>query len=329
MEGEADLTMKSLLAAAVMFALGTIGCRSRSPEPAPQKRIERPDEEASPPDASAPPASTDEPRSFEFTWRPPGGDEAAYAMNEPEDRHRMVVFGPRAPGPYPVLIAMHGQPKRGERPSAYAFPRKVIDVTFDLVRTGEVRPLVLALPVFRFQGLNWPSFDLVAFRAKVEEVMAGAGLVAGDFYVVGHSGAVGCGGDGMNRAHRIRPAAVGFFDTCLGAGWRDEIRALQRAKVPTWILQSVETAGVQPRQLREYDGRYDFGQVFRTVGLAPVACPTHAPEAPLREQQSYRCAADADGLVRGFIVDTGSGEEAHNALVAVALAYFLREELHR
>jgi hypothetical protein len=83
---------------------------------------------------------------------------------------------------------------------------------------------------------------------------------------------------------------------------------------------------VQPRHLREYDGRYDFGPVFQTVGLAPVACPERLPLAPLRPQP-YRCSAYADGLVRGFLVDTGEGEEAHNALVSVALAYFFREHL--
>jgi hypothetical protein len=248
-------------------------------------------------------------------------------MTEPDDRHRIVVVGRRAAGAYPVLIALHGQPKRGQSPRGYAFLPKVIDVTSDLVRRGEVQPLVVALPVFRFAGLNWPAFDLVAFRAKVEEVLAAEGVIAKDFYVVGHSGAAGCGGDGLNRAHRIRPTAVGFFDTCLGSGWRDEVRALQGARVDTSILQSVETAGVQPRHLREYDGRYDFGQVFRTVGLGPVACPTHLPDAPLRSQP-YRCAADHDGVVRAFLVDTGEGEEAHNALVGVALAFFLREHLH-
>jgi hypothetical protein len=325
MEGEASLAARALVVAVVVH--GSVGCRSRSVEAAPPSAVARAEDAASSPDVSAPIDSI-EPQTTEFTWRPPGGDDAAYAMSEPEDRHRMVIFGSRAAGPWPVLFAMHGQPKRGERPSAYAFPRRVIDVTLDLVRTGEVRPLVVVLPVFRFRGVNWPAFDLVAFRAKVEELMAAKGLVAADFYVVGHSGAAGCGGDGMNRAHRIHPAAVGFFDTCLGAGWGDEIRTLARARVPTSILQSVETAGVQPRWQREYDGRYDFGQVFRTVGLAPVACPSHVPEAPLREQP-YRCAASGDGLVRGFVVDTGQGEEAHNALVGVALAYFLREHLSR
>jgi hypothetical protein len=202
----------------------------------------------------------------------------------------------------------------------------VIEVASGLVARGEVAPFVLALPVFRFGGVDWPGFDLAAFRGKVEEVLAAQGLASKEFYVVGHSGAAGCGGDGMNRAHRLRPAAVGFFDTCLGAGWRDEIRALQRARVPVWIFQSVETAGVQPRHLREYDGRYDFGQVFRTVGLAPVGCAEHVPDAPLRAQ-TYRCAEDAEGRTRAFVVDTGEGEPAHEALVSVAFAHFLREEL--
>ncbi len=225
-----------------------------------------------------------------------------------------------------MLVALHGQPKRGQSPRTYAFPERVIDVATHLVARKEVAPFVLALPVFRFGGLNWPGFDLAAFRAKVEEVMSAEGLVAKEFYVVGHSGAAGCGGDGMNRAHRMHPSAVGFFDTCLGAGWRDEIRTLERSRIPVWIFQSVETAGVQPRHLREYDGRFDFGQVFRTVDLSPSACPPRVPDAPLRPQP-YRCAADPAGLARAFIVDTGEGDEAHNALVSVAASYFVREYL--
>jgi hypothetical protein len=65
---------------------------------------------------------------------------------------------------------------------------------------------------------------------------------------------------------------------------------------------------------------------LRTVGLAPVACPERGPDAPLRSQP-YQCAADPDGIARAFLVDTGEGEEAHNALVGVALSYFLREHL--
>jgi hypothetical protein len=202
----------------------------------------------------------------------------------------------------------------------------VTDVARELVARGDAPPLVVALPVFRFAGVNWPGFDLVAFRAKVEELLHAEGVTAGDFYVVGHSGAAGCGGDGLNRAHRIDPKAVGFFDTCLGSGWRDEVRALERAHIPIAILQSVETAGVQPRRLREYDGRFDFGQVFSAVGLAPIECPLRLPDAPLRSQPC-RCAANADGDARAFIVDTGEGEAAHNALVPVALRYFLRTYL--
>jgi hypothetical protein len=344
MESEADLMTPpaqfdrwSTIVAAATVAVSA-ACQSRLPQPAEALSGEQA------PDAKAPPVGSvvvdvrrpsedasrqpDEPRTVRFAWRPPGADKAPYTMAEPEDQHRIVIVGHRETGSYPVVVALHGQPKRGQSPRSYAFARRVIDATTEVVMRGDVPPLVVALPVFRFSGLNWPSFDLVAFRAKVEEVMAAEGLIAGDFYVVGHSGAAGCGGDGMNRAHRLHPAAVGFFDTCLGAGWGDEIRALERDRVPTSILQSVETAGVQPRQLREYDGRYDFGPIFRTVGLAPVACPAHVPAAPLRPQP-YRCSATGDGLVRGFIVDTGQGEEAHNALVGVALAYFLREHLPR
>jgi hypothetical protein len=226
-----------------------------------------------------------------------------------------------------VVVAFHGQPRRGEAPRSYAFGGAVIAVAQGLVERGEVSPFVLALPAFRYRGTNWPSFDLGAFRDKVSELLAREHLEASSYYVVGHSGAAGCGGDGMNQAHRIEPAAVGFFDTCLGAGWRNEVLRLRKAKVRTWMLHSVETAGFVPRQSQEYLSTFDFGKAYAPAGLAPIECPTRLPEKPLR-QQPFRCAADSEGITRAFVVDTGEGEAAHNALVPVALAFFLREELH-
>jgi hypothetical protein len=248
-------------------------------------------------------------------------------MADPEDQHRIVLTpGVRAGETYPVVIALHGQPKRGQRPASYAFPKAVTDVAVDLVRRGEVAPFVLVAPVFRFFGANWPAFDLVAFRRVVEERLAAEGVRAGAFFVVGHSGAAGCGGDGLNRAHRIRPRAVGFFDTCLGAGWRDEIAALRAERIATLVIHSVETAGFVPRQPREYLSDFDFGRPYAAVGLAPGPCPQHLPDVALRPRP-FRCSADDDGIVKAFVVDTGEGETAHEAVVPVALTYFLREYL--
>src|SRR5262249_13433223 len=140
---------------------------------------------------TAPEEPNSEPRVVRFAWRPPGAEAAAYAMTEPDDQHRIVLMGRVGSGRYPVVIALHGQPKRGQSPRSYLFPQKVMEVANDLVRMGEVQPLVLALPVFRYGGVNWPAFDLVAFRDKVEEVMCAEGIAAERFYVVGHSGAAG------------------------------------------------------------------------------------------------------------------------------------------
>ena len=310
----------------VAVLLSCVGCERRLSPPPPVSAESRPE---APPDAArasidARDAAIPTEHTVRFAWSPPGADPAAYQQSDAEDQHRLVFFGTTSSGRYPVLIALHGQPKRGQIPRNYAFPQKVIDVARDLVGRGERPPLAVALPVFRYVGVDWPAFDLALFRARVEEAMRDEGLTAGDFYVVGHSGAAGCGGDGLNRAHRIEPKAVGFFDTCLGSGWRDEIRALKRAHVRTLVVQGVETAGVQPRHLREYDGRFDFGRVFGPLGLAPTECPTRLPDAPLRPQP-FHCSSDPDHDVQAFIIDTGEGEAAHNALVPIALAYFLRE----
>src|SRR5687768_12428302 len=57
------------------------------------------------PASSAPQAhSTERPRTIRFAWRPSGASAEAYAMDEPEDQHR-IVLAPNisAGGSHPVL----------------------------------------------------------------------------------------------------------------------------------------------------------------------------------------------------------------------------------
>jgi len=278
--------------------------------------------------ASAEPArasADDAMRVVRFPWRPPGGSAEAYAMEDIEDQHRIVLpAGSAKGGAYPVLVAFHGQPKRGDAPRNYAFAAKVIDTATRAMKGSDVRPVVVILPVFRYFGTNWPQFDVDAFRGEVERRLAELGIESNGYYIVGHSGAAGCGGDGMNRAHRMRPTAVGFFDTCLGPGWRDEVQRLRAARVPTLLMHSLETAAFSPRQATEYLPTFDFGRAYGPAGLSPAACPTELPSARLRDQP-YRCSADERGITRGLIVDSGEGEEGHNALVPIALEYFLKQ----
>ena len=187
-----------------------------------------------------------------------------------------------------------------------------------------IRPVVLVLPVFRFEGGNWPWFDPARFKKEVVARLEAEGIEAGDFYAFGHSGAAGCGGGGLNQAHLLEPAAVGFFDTCLGAGWREALGALRKAKIPTVDIRSVETAGFSPRQRPEYQASFDFGRAYAPEGLEAVACAGPHPGARLRDQP-FRCAKTADGIVRAFVVDTGQGEQAHRDVVAPAVEFFLEE----
>src|SRR5262245_43339641 len=109
--------------------------------------------------SAAQPEPTTAPRMVRFDWIPPGANPADYEMREPEDQHRIVLVGNVARGGrYPVVVALHGQPRRGQEPRRYAFAGPVIDVARSLAAQGEVRPFVLVLPVFRFHGTNWPSF---------------------------------------------------------------------------------------------------------------------------------------------------------------------------
>jgi len=48
------------------------------------------------------------------------------------------------------------------------------------------------------------------------------------------------------------------------------------------------------------------------------------PGERLRDRR-YRCAASADVAAKGFVVDTGEGADAHRALVALAVRYFIVE----
>lgn len=253
---------------------------------------------------------------------------AYYAAPAPEDQHHLVLTpGVARGGRYPVVMAFHGQPRRGQLPRDYAFARKVTETVLDLVERREIEPVVLVLPVFRYEGQNWPAFDLAAFGAELTRLLGEEGISGTGYLLFGHSAAAGCGGRGLNEAERLQPRAVGFFDTCVGPGLGQAVRALRRAEVPTLLLHSVETAGFRPRPPVEYVPDFDFGRVYRPLGLEPLAqCPTELPEAPLRSLP-YRCAADAQGITRALVVDTGEGQEGHDAVVPVAVRYFLRQHL--
>ena len=248
-------------------------------------------------------------------------------MSDPEDQHRILLTrGVEKGKAYRVVIALHGQPRRGQAPRNYVFPRVVADVTRQLVQANQIEPLILVTPVFRFEGQNWPQFELAEFMPEVRRILADHGLSIKGNYAVGHSGAAGCGGGWLNRASNASLNAVGFFDTCVGAGFLQQIRALGKNRTPTLIIHSVETAGFQPRQPVEYDAHFDFGQVYSAIGLHRATCPRRLPDAPLRDLD-FRCAVNDGDSTLALVVDTGQGEKAHEALVPVALRYFLQEYL--
>lgn len=264
-------------------------------------------------------------RTYRFSWSPPGADSAAYRLDAPEDQHQLLITaGVPSHSSVDVLIAMHGQPRRGELPRNYTFGRTVTGVVRTMVEAGRIEPMVVALPVFRFQGENWPGFDLRAFIEEVRERLTSERLQIRRVSVVGHSGAAGCGGQGLNRVFEAPVSAVGFFDTCVGPGFVSAIRGLERMGISTLIVHSVETAGYRPRQPVEYLSSFDFGRVYRPSGLRPSSCPTVLPEVPLRALE-YRCASNPAGTIRALVVDTGEGEPAHQAVVPVALRYFLEQ----
>ena len=281
--------------------------------------------DAAPPGVNSVPLP--EERILHFAWKPERARSIEYAMQAREDQHTIFALrGVEVGKPTPVVVAFHGQPRRRQPPHTYAFPRTVAEVARRLVESRAVTPFVLVTPVFRFEGQNWPNFEPAQFVEEVKRILANDGIAAGRFYFVGHSGAAGCGGGGLNHVADASPSAVGFFDTCVGAGFLESVRELGRRGVPTFIAHSVETAGYQPREPTEYESHFDFGKVYSKVGLLPTACPERLPDAPLRKLE-YRCAANPSGTVRALVIDTGEGEKAHEALVPVALRYFLMEYL--
>lgn len=263
---------------------------------------------------------------YSFKYRPSSALQKAYRMDDPMDEHRLFV--PKKidkSQAYPIVIGFHGQPKRGKNPRDYSFQKAIRNSLYSIYKSG-TKPFILVLPVFRFYGQNWPGFDPGAFRKAVESELEELGIRAESWHAFGHSGAAGCGGEGLNAVHRMKPANVGFFDTCLGKGWQQAIRTLQDHKIATINIHSVETAGFRPKQRPEYQSKFDFGRAYGPLGMSPVTCEGPHPGERLRNQP-YRCAATPDGIIRGFVVDTGEGQAAHEAVLTVAFRYFLLEVL--
>ena len=258
-----------------------------------------------------------------FKWCPSSKAKNAYEMSNPNDQHRIVFTkGVTSGGSYPVVVAFHGQPKRGKNPRDYMFMEPVQRLVTQMVEKGEIKPVILVIPVFRFVGENWPWMNPKKLKDKVKEILDDHNIKATDWYVFGHSGAAGCGGAGLNQAHRMKPKAVGFFDTCLGKGWRQELSYLRKAHIKTVNIHSVETAGFKPRQRPEYQSGFNFGRAYKPEGLKPIKCPSTHPGLKLRTQK-FKCAATDDKIIHAFIVDSGEGQEAHMALIKPAVRYFL------
>lgn len=269
----------------------------------------------------------EEPKLLRFAYRPRGATAREYEMSAPEEQHQIWMAPGVRPGTPPSLIAFHGQPRRGKSPADYESPRVILNVVREAVQARVIEPLVVLIPVFRFEGKNWPNFDVAEFLAEANRHLREEGIELREPYVIGHSGAAGCGGGALNALEGLNPRAVGFFDTCLGGGFRQSVQSLARRKIPTLIMHSVETAGFHPREPIEYNDHFDYGLVYGPLGLKPAPCPEVMPEVPLRKLD-YRCASNSSGTTEALVVDTGTGEPAHNDTLPVGLRYFFKRYLH-
>lgn len=264
------------------------------------------------------------PLTVRFEWCPKARAADSYDLPEEADQHRIVFPKGLVKGKsYPVVVAFHGQPKRGKNPRDYSFMEPVQQQVLKMVDEKDIQPVILVMPAFRYFGSNWPWFQPKKFKDEVVQKLEAAGFGATAWYAFGHSGAAGCGGGGLNQIHLMNPAGVGFFDTCLGDGWQKEIAALQKAKVATFNIHSVETAGFKPKQHPEYQADFDFGRAYSPLGIDPVECPGQHPGKKLRTLK-HRCSATKDGVVKSFVIDTGEGVEAHKAILEPAISFFLK-----
>src|SRR5262245_44082077 len=105
------MKLTGILLLAILNA-GLTACESRGAQGSGRPTIENLVEASSRAQVEAPSADADfAPRIVRFAWSPPGADAAAYAMTEPEDQHLIAIVGSGGSRTYPVVIALHGQPK--------------------------------------------------------------------------------------------------------------------------------------------------------------------------------------------------------------------------
>ena len=144
-----------------------------------------------------------------------------------------------------------------------------------------------------------------------------------DFYVSGLSGSGGCGGDGINRADRMKPKAVAFFDTCPSEQMRLQVLKLRIQKTSTLVLLKNQMTG-NP----QYDDAFDYSTFIARLGAGPVSCPTNRAisDLPLRDV-GYKCAGSKDGCVDVLVVDTGSQGQGHGGAFLAGFRYFLETRI--
>ena len=110
--------------------------------------------------SAAPDSSKPGPRVVRFSWIPSGAAATAYEIDDPEDQHRLVMVGNVTPGGeyWSWWRSTDSRAVENRRTTTHSAKRSSRSPAPSSSR-GEVRPFILALPVFRYQGTNWPSFD--------------------------------------------------------------------------------------------------------------------------------------------------------------------------
>ena len=128
-------------------------------------------------------------------------------------------------GPRPLVVVLHGINGKSQKkhPSLDEHGVHVGKLAGKLVEDGKVTPLLIAAPT-EFSDGPWRSFDLARFVAAVKAAVAAQSVEIDDdqVSVVGHSGAGGTRGAGLNKladeggvfaGHSLK--VLGIADTCI------------------------------------------------------------------------------------------------------------------
>ena len=187
-------------------------------------------------------------------------------------------------GPRPLVIALHGINARNRQPHPPLNEHAVHagKLVEKLIDDGKVTPLLIAAPT-EFSNQPWHDFDIARFVAAVEKALEAQSVQIDhdQVSVVGHSGAGGYPGRGMNKiadqggafdGHKLK--VFGLADTCITSDNAKHYRDGLKDNDTTVVYALHKGTGGWPG----YSGSQTFA---KALGAESVGKPTEPAEDPL------------------------------------------------